>query len=458
MNRHFRPNRACKFLSIPLLRVSLFGLAPASAQTGPDESPPHLGYGIHIAHNTNLDHNLVNALGMDWIKIYDLAQTKDFPEKHVLYRLDLSWPTDWEQFKVDVANRARALAGLHIDAVEIGNEPNLVNEWVRGPNAWEYVQMLRVAYNSIKSVNANIIIVSAGLAPTITTPDRKAINDLDFAKEMLDNGAAQWFDAFGYHPYGYNLSPEADPNKNELVFRRTERIRALLEQHGVFKQIWLTEFGWLRDPGEDGVKCSDTDPDFAGFAWLRVSGEQQANYIVRAYQYADKNWPWAGPMFVWNLNWQQQSWLSTCNNQRWFALLKSNGEPTIAYRKLQALERHYSDYLPHLELHADSMTTNVSMACLHRLPLGTFTIGNTGYPLPTQISVSAANGIDPPFVDVSPKQARVGDKVTVFVNPIGLSQPGQYPIYVNVKATATNKLVSQNIEGYVVADQGNSGC
>src|SRR5258708_17881423 len=223
MNSHFRPNRAVKYLIVTSLLVSLFALAPAYAQSGPDVSTPHLGYGIHIAPNTNLDHNLVNALGMDWIKIYDLAQTKDFPEKHVLYRLDLSWPTDWEQFKVEVADRARALAGLHIDAVEIGNEPNLVNEWVRGPNAWEYVQMLRVAYTSIKSVNANIIIFSAALSPTITTPDRQAINDRDFAKELLDNGAAQWFDAFGYHPYGYNLQPEPDPKKNELGFRRTER-------------------------------------------------------------------------------------------------------------------------------------------------------------------------------------------------------------------------------------------
>ena len=24
--------------------------------------------------------------------------------------------------------------------------------------------------------------------------------DLDFADEMLGNGAGQWFDAFGYHP------------------------------------------------------------------------------------------------------------------------------------------------------------------------------------------------------------------------------------------------------------------
>src|SRR5579859_5740344 len=135
----------------------------------PGPPTPHLGYGIHIAPNTNLDVSLVNALGVDWVKIYDLAQTKLFPDKHVLYRLDLRWPDDWNAFKIAVATQARTLASLHIDAVEVGNEPNLVNEWSRGPNAWEYVQMLRVAYTSIKSANPNIIVVSAGLAPTLTT-------------------------------------------------------------------------------------------------------------------------------------------------------------------------------------------------------------------------------------------------------------------------------------------------
>ena len=443
-------------ISFLLLALAVPFTGSVHAQDAPPA--PHLGYGIHLAPNTKLDPSLVTGLGVDWVKIYDLAQTKDFPNMHVLFRLDLKWPTDWNAFKAQVADQARSLAGLHIDAVEIGNEPNLVNEWVRNPNAWEYVQMLRVAYTSVKSANPNIIVVSAGLAPTLTTPDRKAINDLDFAKEMLDNGAGQWFDAFGYHPYGYNLPPEADPDKHELVFRRTEKIRALLEQHGIFKQIWLTEFGWLRDPAEDGVNCSDSDPDFTGFAWLRVSGEKQADYLVHAFQYADQNWPWAGPMFVWNLNWQQQTWLSTCSNQRWFALLKPNGDPTIAYRKLQAMERHYSDYQPHLQLQTDAMTAKISMECLHRIPLGKFTITNTGYPVPVSLTINPANGIDPPFVDVDHKTAQVGDTVTVFVNPIGLQGPGQYPIYVNVKATVNKQLISQNIQGYVVADPGNADC
>ncbi len=443
-------------LSLTLLcGLSWLG-APQTSRA--DLTPPHLGYGVHVAPNTAVDHSLVNALGMDWVKIYDPGQAQTYPDKHVLYRMDLRWPTDWPAFRVDVANRVRGLAGLHIDAVEVGNEPNLVNEWGHNPNAWEYVQMLRVAYTTIKGVNRNMIVVSAGLAPTLTTPDHTAINDLDFADEMLGNGAAQWFDAFGYHPYGYNLPPEADPSKYSLVFRRVERIRALLEKYGVYKQVWLTEFGWLRDPAEDGVACSDSDPEFSGFAWLRVSGEQQANYLVRAFQYADENWPWAGPMFVWNLNWQQQKWLNMCNHQRWFALLRLNGEPTIAFRKLQAMERHPSDYRPRLELRADALTAEVSLACLHRMPLGKFAIVNTGYPAPVKLTVEPVNGVAPPFVEVNPTEAQPGDTVTVFINPVGLDLPGQYPIYINVKAVVDGRPLSQNLQGYVVAVTSDISC
>lgn len=441
-----------------LIVILVCSALPQASYTRADRPPPHLGYGIHIAPNTHVDPGLVNALGMDWVKIYEPGQAASYPNKHVLYRMDLRWPTDWPAFKAQVASHASGLAGLHIDAVEIGNEPNLVNEWVHNPNAWEYVQMLRVAYTTIKNVNPNIIVVSAGLAPTLTTPDRTAVNDLAFAEEMLGNGAGKWFDAFGYHPYGYNLPPEADPNKNQLVFRRVERIRALMEKYGVYKQVWLTEFGWLRDPAEDGVTCDDNNPEFKGFAWLRVSGEQQANYLVRAFQYADENWPWVGPMFVWNLNWHQQTWLNMCSHQRWFSLLRLNGEQTLAFKKLQAMERHYSDYRPRLELHADALSVQVSLACLRRMPLGKFTIENVGYPLPVALTVEPVNGAAPPFVEVSPTSARPGDTINVFINPLGLEIPGQYPVYINVKAQIDGRPISQSIQGYVVADQTAAGC
>jgi hypothetical protein len=47
---------------------------------------------------------------------------------------------------------------------------------------------------------------------------------------------------------------------------------------------------------------------------------QQADYFTRAFQYADENWPWMGPMIVWNLDWHDYGWL--CDPARYFSVLK----------------------------------------------------------------------------------------------------------------------------------------
>jgi hypothetical protein len=163
-------------------------------------------------------------------------------------------------------------------------------------------------------------------------------------------------------------------------------------------------------------------------------------------------------MFVWNLNWHQQTWLNMCSHQRWFSLLRLNGEQTLAFKKLQVMERHYSDYRPRLELHADALSAQVSLACLRRMPLGKFTIENVGYPLPVALTVEPVNGAAPPFVEVSPTSARPGDTINVFINPLGLEIPGQYPVYINVRAQIDGRPISQSIQGYVVADQTAAGC
>jgi hypothetical protein len=163
-------------------------------------------------------------------------------------------------------------------------------------------------------------------------------------------------------------------------------------------------------------------------------------------------------MFVWNLNWHQQTWLNMCNHQRWFSLLKLNGEPTIAYRKLQAMERRPSDYMPRLELSSDKLYAEVSTACLHKVPMGSFTINNIGYPVPVPVTVSPANGPQPPFVTVDKKQARAGDKIKVFADPTGLEIPGDYQVYINVKATINNRRFSQTMQGVVSASQSDINC
>ena len=432
----------------------------ARAQTREPLPPPHLAYGVHVAPHTNVNLALVDQLRVDWVKIYEEGQAALFPGKRILLRMDLPWPENWESFRASVRQRAASAAAAGVDAIEVHNEPNLAMEWPHGPNAWEYTQMLRVAYNAIKAADPSIIVVSGGLAPTLTTRDRGAISDLEFAEEMLDNGAAQWFDAFGYHPYGYNQPPEAEPSEDTLTFRRVELIRELFEERGIYdKQIWMTEFGWLRDPAEDGVNCADNDPNFAGFAWLRVSGQTQADYTVRAFDWADRHWPWAGPMFLWNLNWSlfPHDVQPVCSHMRWFSLLRSDGSPLPVFERVASMPRRVTDYQPRLTLYAEQMTAEASVACPGSVQVGEFAVVNSGYPGSFRATIEAPVSPIGPAVEVYPPEVTSGETVTVFADTTNLA-PGVHTIYINVTATIGGDLISEMIQGYVVVRQDAALC
>lgn len=447
-------------ITLGLLAGALLPGASSRPAAQSDDLPPaHLGYGVHIGPHTNVDPALVDQLRMDWVKLYDTNQISAYAGKRILFRMDLPWPENWESFRSSVYQRAVELSAMGVDAIEVHNEPNLAMEWPHGPNAWEYTQMLRVAYTQIKSVNPSIIVVSGGLAPTITTGDRGAISDIDYAAEMLDNGAAQWFDAFGYHPYGYNAAPETDPSYDTLVFRRVELIRELFEERGIRdKQIWLTEFGWLRDPAEDGVQCSDSDPNFSGFAWLRVSGDVQADYTVRAFQWADRNWPWAGPMFLWNLNWSLYPFdvNAQCSHMRWFSIIRSDGSRLPVFDRVASMSRRPSDYRPRLTLYAETMTADTPSRCPGAIKVGEFKVLNMGFPSNFTALVQPAALPGGPEIEVNPVVASSGDTVQVFASTDQLN-PGMHVIYINVSMPVGDEIYGDVIQGYIVVND-TDGC
>lgn len=227
---------------------------------------------------------------------------------------------DFADFAAAVANRYQG----RIDAYQIWNEPNLSREWGnRPPNAAEYTEMLKVAYQAIKQVDPYPIIISAGLAPT-TRNDDVARPDTYYIQEMYEAGAKPYFDALGVHGAGYASPPETDPAEvartpglanpgdfkpennvpEELrrvyCFRHVEDVREVMVRNGdADKQIVLLEFGWTIDPRPDSP-----------YHWHAVTPEQQDQYFQRAYAYAKEHWrPWIGVMsliYIANPQWTMQ--------------------------------------------------------------------------------------------------------------------------------------------------------
>jgi len=245
----------------------------------------------------------------------------------------------------DFADFAFALASRYkgrIRAYEVWNEPNLAREWGgKPPNAAEYVRLLRLAYQAIKRADPNAMVISAGLTPTGTwspeaTPDDVYLEQMYQAMGGRSDG---YFDVLGAHAPGYKAPPEVSPDEvartptygghRFFCFRRVEDLRAIMVRYGDSnKQIAILEFGWT------------SDPIHPSYAWHRVSEEEKADYLVRAYKWAKEHWsPWIGLMslvYFCNHDWTE------ANEEYWWAITYPawpEFKPRPAYDRLKGMPK-----------------------------------------------------------------------------------------------------------------------
>ena len=249
-------------------------------------------------------------------------------------------PNDPALFAEFCGALAERYAG-RIAAYEVWNEPNLTREWGnQPPDPAAYLALLKPCYLAIKAADPAAIVISAGLAPTGTDDSAVAMPDEAYYRALYAAGAAPYFDMLGVHAPGYMNPPvrapadtEADPAlaARWITFRHVEDIRALMLEYGDGdKQIAITEMGWT------------TDQQNPTYSWYAVSEATQADYLVRAYQYAKANWsPWIGLMSMVYI--ADQEW-TAANEQYWWAITRPTaaGDPALtlpAYAALAAMEK-----------------------------------------------------------------------------------------------------------------------
>jgi hypothetical protein len=190
-----------------------------------------------------------------------------------------------------------------IDAIEIWNEPNLQREWV-GTLPFSgagYMQLFRPTHDAIKAIAPNIIVLTAGLAPTGDSSGSR--DDRAFLREMYANGLGNYSDiAVGIHPYSWANGPDAtccgtrgwDDNRRFFFHDTIEDYHQIMQSAGQGNnQLWPTEFGWA---------TWDSLPGAPPEQWVGWNDKwAQANYTLRAFQIGQAT-PYIGPMFLWNLN------------------------------------------------------------------------------------------------------------------------------------------------------------
>jgi hypothetical protein len=232
---------------------------------------------------------------------------------------DSAVPVDVAAYTAFVGRVAERYRG-RVSAYVVWNEPNLALEWEgQPPDAAGYVTLLCAARSAIHTADPEALVVSAGLAPT-NHADATALDDRLYLEAMYAAGGAGCFDVFGAHPYGFAYPPQDAPHAHDgLNFARLADLRAIMVAEGDGdKAVWATELGWTTDPvGEEQQ-------------WLRVSEEQQARYLVSAFEQAAREWPWLERIAVWNLS----SGLAAEDEMRGYSILAADGTPKPAYRAL----------------------------------------------------------------------------------------------------------------------------
>ncbi len=196
-----------------------------------------------------------------------------------------------------------------IDAIEIWNEPNLKREWTGGYafSCAGYMELFRAVYDGIRAVNPNIMIVTAGLAPTGDSD--VSVDDRKFLQQMYDAGLAEYTDnvAIGIHPYSWGNPPDDlccdrlpdrgwDDDPHFFFMNNLMDMREIMERNGhEMLTMWATEFGWAT---WDGLPTQLPD----GQDWMAYNSPQlQSDYTMRAFQIG-QSLEYMGPMFLWNLN------------------------------------------------------------------------------------------------------------------------------------------------------------
>ncbi|MGC9520839.1 MAG: cellulase family glycosylhydrolase [Anaerolineae bacterium] len=426
------------------------------------ESPPHLGYGMMVAFPPkHLDY--VRDAGFDWYKYFvywhvvDSDHDRDYNWETVEWRLNEAcehglnvllrverhsedwtpitdaempaWEAFFEDLAAHIAQRRAACETPYRVALEVWNEPNLSFQWWDQPlNPSRYTEMVKRAYRGAKAADPRIIVVAGSLAPTGGTADGLAMDDVAFLEAMYAAGLKGHFDAISIHNYGFGGEPERkDYGSGILNFRRAEDIHAVMVAHGDgAKPVWGTEFGWL-------VAAPECDAywDSIGFAWQQVSAAQQADYLCKAFDYADQNWPWMQVMIVSNLDFRMmKEWYQPCDPLRGFSILEEDGTPRPAYTALaQMVKRPRSWDAAGMAISPVALTWMMPLTETHTVSQ-TVTVHDTG-DLPFEWT--AASEAKELGVSLTPTQGLAGEAFIVTVDPRSLAT-GTYTATVTITA------------------------
>ncbi|MBI2845476.1 MAG: O-antigen ligase family protein [Chloroflexi bacterium] len=212
--------------------------------------------------------------------------------------------------------------GERIDFYEIWDEPNIYPHWgERFVDSRGYTNLLRGAYQAIKEIDPQAVILNAGLAPNIEAGG-KNMSDIQFLEEMYRAGARDFFDILAIQPYGFWGEADGPADLEITNFSRTLLLRdVMLTYRDGEKPVWAVEFGWNSLP-----------ENWAGAPspWSSDREEVQAARTIAALERAMDEWPWMGAMILMHLQPD-----APADDPMWgFAILNADFSLRLIYREV----------------------------------------------------------------------------------------------------------------------------
>lgn len=255
-------------------------------------------------------------------------------------------PNDPQELANFITLLLQTKMGPIVDAIEVWNEPNLMIDWVTDQypfNGAGYMRLFGPAYGAIRGYRSDIVIITAGLAPTGNSEGTR--NDREYLQEMYDAGLGRYQDiVIGVHPYGWANPPDArccDPSPErgwddqpQFFFLDTiEDTRAIMNRNGHGGiPMWVTEFGWT---SWDDLGVGIPEPQADNLWMTENSPIDQANYAIRAFEIGLSRSD-IGVMFLWNLNYANPFTLANRDEIAGYSLLVM-AEDYVQYTKARPL-------------------------------------------------------------------------------------------------------------------------
>lgn len=180
---------------------------------------------------------------------------------------------NWRRYVRTVAERFKG----KIKYYEVWNEPSDKSYFSGDPDT--LVRMLKIAYETIKSIDSSAQVIAPGVAGTG--------EHLAYLDDLLGRGAKNYIDILGHHFYVPNGDPE---DMGPLILE----VRKIMRKHGIEnKSLWNTETGWW-------IGNADGTPDHPMVAkggWKKFSAGDESNaLLVRAFVLARS---WGVDRFIW---------------------------------------------------------------------------------------------------------------------------------------------------------------